>query len=115
MADKLVYSTDPSLKKCPQCKELRCTCAPEPQVKASGFVAHLRIEKQGRGGKTVTVIDNLPKVNVFLKDLTKKLKNRCGSGGTYSLEGKEGRIEIQGDKRDQIRDLLALDGIRTKG
>ena len=57
----------------------------------------------------------LLKVNVFLKDLTKVLKNRCGSGGTFDLEGKEGKIEIQGDKRDLIRTLLAERGIKTKG
>lgn len=84
-------------------------------LKSKNFVAKLRIEKQGRGGKTVTVIDGLPKMNVFLKDLTKKLKNACGSGGTFSLEGKEGLIEIQGDKRDQIRAILEKDGIQTKG
>ena len=69
----------------------------------------------GRGGKTVTVIDNLPKVNVFLKDLTQKLKNRCGSGGKFSLEGKEGLIEIQGAKRELIRKILEEEGIRSKG
>lgn len=79
------------------------------------FVAILRIEKQGRGGKTVTVIAGLPKVNIFLKDLTKRLKNACGSGGTFSMEGKEGEIEIQGDKREHIRALLEKEGIRTKG
>ncbi len=115
---RLVYSTDPALnKKCPRCKELlaSCKCVPEPKLGESKFTALLRIEKQGRGGKTVTSIGGLPKINVFLKDLTKKLKNACGSGGTFSLEGKEGVIEIQGDKRDQIRALLAKEGIRTKG
>ena len=115
---KLVYSTDPLLnKKCPRCKEVvsECTCEKEPQLKSHKFVAILRIEKQGRGGKTVTVIDGLPKVNVFLKELTKKLKNRCGSGGTYLMDGKEGRIEIQGDKRELIRTLLTQDGIKNKG
>ena len=63
----------------------------------------------------MTVIDGLPKINVFLKDLTKRLKNACGSGGTFSLEGKEGVIELQGDKRDQIRALLQKDGINVKG
>lgn len=115
---KLVYSTDPKLnQECPKCKEKVsvCTCCKEESVKSYHFFAVLRIEKQGRGGKTVTVIDGLPKVNVFLKDLTKTLKNSCGSGGTYSLEGKEGVIEIQGDKRDQIRTLLQKQGIKTKG
>jgi len=115
---KLVYSTDPALnQKCPRCKELKaaCTCAPEVSLKSQNYFALLRIEKAGRGGKTVTVIDGLPKVNVFLKDLTKQLKNRCGSGGTFSMEGKEGKIEIQGDKRDLIRQFLGERGIRTKG
>ncbi len=119
MADsKLVYSTDPKLNQdCPKCKEKisECTCSKEQDIKSYNFFAVLRIEKQGRGGKTVTVIDGLPKVNVFLKDLTKTLKNSCGSGGTFHMDGKEGKIEIQGDKRDQIRTLLAKQGIKTKG
>jgi translation initiation factor 1 len=84
-------------------------------MKSHNFVAVLRIEKAGRNGKTVTVIDGLPKVNVFLKEMTKNLKNRCGSGGTYLMDGKEGRIEIQGDKRELIRRLLESEGIRCKG
>ena len=118
MESKLVYSTDPKLnQKCQKCKELiaACTCPPSVELKSSNFTAILRIEKAGRSGKTVTIIDGLPKVNVFLKDLTKVLKNRCGSGGTFDLEGKEGKIEIQGDKRDLIRTLLAERGIKTKG
>src|ERR1700733_12696910 len=98
---KLVYSTDPALnQKCPKCKNLsaECVCPKQIDLKARNFVAVLRIEKAGRGGKTVSIIDGLPKVNVFLKDLTRKLKNRCGSGGTYLMDGKEGKIEIQGDK-----------------
>ena len=116
--NRLVYSTDPKLnQKCPKCKELlvSCSCPKESAVKSRNFVAILRIEKQGRGGKTVTVIDGLPKINFFLKDLTKRLKNACGSGGTFLMDGKDGLIEIQGDKRDQIRALLEKDGIRTKG
>lgn len=116
--DKLVYSTDPKLnQKCAKCRELlsSCTCRPEPDLKTSRFVALLRIEKQGRSGKTVTVIDGLPKVNIFLKELTRDLKNRCGSGGTFSLDGREGKIEIQGDKRDLIRTILEARQIRTKG
>lgn len=115
---KLVYSTDPALnQKCPKCKELvaACTCEAEPSLKSRNFFAVLRIEKQGRGGKTVTVIAGLPKINFFLKDLTKKLKNACGSGGTFLMDGKEGVIEIQGDKRDLIRTLLEKEGIKTKG
>ena len=120
---QLVYSTDPSQKeKCPKCSQLlpACTCEPDaalPQAGAKGykFVAILRIEKQGRGGKTVTVIDGLPKNEIFLKDLTTQLKKKCGSGGTYLMDGRDGVIEIQGEKRDLIRELLSKQGIKSKG
>lgn len=115
---RLVYSTDPVLnQKCQKCKELvsECICLPEDDPKKYKFVAILRIEKQGRGGKTVTVIDRLPKNMLFLKNLTALLKKKCGSGGTYSMEGKEGLIEIQGDKRELIRTILAKEGIQSKG
>lgn len=115
---RLVYSTDPKdAEVCPHCKELKpeCRCLPEPELKSSNFVAVLRIEKSGRNGKTVTVIDNLPKIEIFLKDLTKELKSKCGSGGTYDTSGKEGLIEIQGDKREMIRGFLAKKNIKFKG
>lgn len=115
---RLVYSTDPALNRaCPKCKELvsECTCVAEPDPKSYKFVAVLRIEKQGRGGKTVTVIDRLPKNEIFLKDLTTTLKKKCGSGGTYLMDGRDGVIEIQGDKREIVRAALAKAGISAKG
>jgi translation initiation factor 1 len=115
---RLVYSTDPALnRKCEKCKELisECTCTPEVDPKSYRFVAVLRIEKQGRGGKTVTVIDRLPKNELFLKNLTTILKKKCGAGGTYLMTGKDGVIEIQGDKRDTIRGALLKEGITSKG
>jgi translation initiation factor 1 len=120
---RLVYSTDPKLMvKCDRCKELKlnCTCLPDVEVAKNKkgshtFTAVLRLEKQARGGKTVTVIDRLPKNETFLKELCTLLKKKCGTGGTYSLDGKEGVIEIQGDKRDQLRKLLELEGIKFKG
>jgi translation initiation factor 1 len=79
------------------------------------FVAVLRIEKGGRGGKTVTVIDQLPKQELFLRELTSELKKKCGVGGTYITDRKEGVIEIQGDKREMIKALLEKKGIKSKG
>ena len=84
-------------------------------LNSKNFTAVMRIEKQGRGGKTVTVIDGLPKLEIYLKELCTFLKTRCGSGGTYDLSGKEGLIEIQGDKRELIRSLLESKGIKVKG
>jgi translation initiation factor 1 len=115
---RLVYSTNPEEnKKCPKCKELisECQCPPEVEVKSYNFVAIMRIEKAGRGGKTVTVVDQLPKSEIFLRDLTSELKKKCGSGGTYSTAGKEGLIEIQGDKREMIRAVLTKKGMKVKG
>ena len=115
---RLVYSTDPKLnQKCGKCHELlsECTCAPEVDPKGYKFIAVLRIEKSGRNGKAVTVIDRLPKNELFLKKLTTTLKKKCGSGGTYLMGGKDGVIEIQGDKRDLIRQVLTHEGIKHKG
>jgi translation initiation factor 1 len=115
---RLVYSTDPKLnEKCPKCKEVKseCTCVADVDAKSYKFIALLRIEKQNRGGKTVTVIDRLPKSELFLKDLTTKLKKKCGSGGTYLMDGRDGVIEIQGDKRELIRVTLEKERIQSKG
>lgn len=115
---RLVYSTDPKeAQVCLKCKELRpeCRCPKDSSLKEYNFVAKLRIEKAGRGGKTVTVIDELPKQEIFLRDLAKELKSKCGTGGTYSLEGKEGVIEIQGDKRDQVRAFFIKKNFKFKG
>lgn len=116
---RLVYSTDSQANKtCPKCKELisECTCEKVDEKKStSKYVAVFRLETNGRGGKTVTVIDQLPKIEIFLKDLTKELKNKCGTGGTYLMDKKEGVIEIQGDKRVQIKAIFDKKGIKYKG
>jgi len=114
---RLVYSSDATLnRKCPKCKEAlsECACASEA-AGGSDLVAVLRIEKSGRGGKTVTVIDRLPKSENFLKELCTELKKKCGSGGTYLMTGVDGAIEIQGDKREMIREALTKKGMTVKG
>ena len=60
------------------------------------------MEKKGRGGKTVTVVDGLPRNAAFLKALSQELKRACGAGGAVQ----EGAIELQGDLRDRVRELL---------
>ncbi len=75
------------------------------------IVATLRMEKKGRGGKTVTVVDGLPRNAAFLKDLTSELKRVCGTGGTAA----EGAVELQGDIRDRVRECLQKKGFVVKG
>jgi translation initiation factor 1 len=69
------------------------------------------MEKKGRGGKTVTVVYGLPQNDQFLKDLSQELKKACGTGGAVV----EGGVELQGDLRDRVRDVLAKRGFVVKG
>ena len=75
------------------------------------ITARLRIEKAGRKGKTVTVVESLPRNRDFIKDLVGELKRACGSGGKAA----DTHIEIQGDHREKIRDLLRAKGWVVKG
>ncbi len=115
--NNLVYSTDPSFKKCDQCKQYTASCTCN---KTSGTVDHtsirvvLRLEKAHRGGKDVTIIDRLPPNECFLKNLAQELKKNCGTGGTFKINGSIGIIEIQGDKRERIRNELEKKGIKCK-
>ncbi|HTL46718.1 MAG TPA: hypothetical protein VL688_01510 [Verrucomicrobiae bacterium] len=120
MSDKnsfLVYSTDPSRnQKCPRCRRLvpECECSKQ-ETKAASYQAILRIEKNGRGGKAVTVIDGLPRNDSFLETLARELKSKLGTGGTHRMGPRGGIVEIQGDKRVEIRTLLKARGIGCKG
>ncbi len=116
--NKLVYTTDPKeAQKCPKCKEYlkNCECEAPQAVESRNFKVVMRIEKSGRGGKTVTVLDGFPKNEIFLKELTKELKQSCGVGGTYLMSGKEGIIEIQGDKRDVLKNILIKKNMKVVG
>lgn len=73
--------------------------------------AKLRIEKKGRGGKTVTVVFDLPNNATFLKDLAQELKRACGTGGTVA----ENTVELQGDLRERVREVLTKKGWTVKG
>lgn len=90
--------------------DCRCQGAADAAL-PSRIVAKLRIEKQGRGGKTVTVVDGLPNNATFLKELSHDLKKACGVGGSVG----EGCVELQGDQRERIRARLTQKGYVVKG
>ena len=92
--------------------ERGCTCgqaASEPVPTRP--IAKLRMEKKGRGGKTVTVVFGLPDNAAFLKDLSQELKRACGTGGTATVDG----VELQGDLRERVREFLTAKGFLVKG
>lgn len=69
----------------------------------------IRRLKAGRGGKTVTEIRGFVGIGLPEKEkLAKQMQKACGTGGTV----KEGRIEIQGDKREEVARILIEAGFR---
>lgn len=115
---RVVYSDDPRDQiKCNKCGKLKSDwkCVAQEFVDENQLVVKFRIEKNGRGGKIVTVLDGFPKNEEYLKNLTKELKAKCGVGGTHAMGEKFGMIEIQGDKRDQIKKILDAKKIKHKG
>lgn len=111
---KMVYSTDQNVNSKLKLDNLRKSHSENStEIKVDKFTPVLKIEKSGRGGKTVTVIEQLPKNDEFLKKTTTELKKSCGTGGTYILE--DGVIEIQGDKRDAIRKFFEKKKITCRG
>jgi len=78
----------------------------EPPRKSRGRVDIILV-KAGRGGKTVTVVQNFVGIGLPEKEkLAKEMQKTCGVGGTV----KEGRIEIQGDKREEVARILTKAG-----
>jgi len=110
---RTVFSTE-SGRVCLKCgwPEKSCRCSVQlDQPVPDRIVARLRIEKAGRRGKTVTVVEGLPRNRAFLKELAGDLKRSCGSGGKTA----EDRVEIQGDHREKLRELLRSKGWVVKG
>ena len=71
---------------------------------------YLHHDSKGRGGRTVTVIKKLVLSNNDMKDLSKKLKHVCNSGGTI----KDDTIEIQGEHRQKVAQALLEMGYKVK-
>jgi translation initiation factor 1 len=111
---RLVYSTGVG-SICPGCgwpaKDCKCSQREANDVVPNRIVAKLRMEKKGRGGKTVTVVDGLPHNALFLKELCQELKRTCGTGGAVA----DRVIELQGDLRNRVRDCLSKKGFIVKG
>ncbi|MDT8999279.1 translation initiation factor Sui1 [Paucibacter sp. APW11] len=102
----LVYSTEAG-RMCPACRQAltACVCGKPSLPKGDGIVRVSR-ETKGRAGKGVTLVKGVPLDEAELMALGKTLKTACGSGGTV----KDGMIEIQGDHRERVIELLKKQG-----
>jgi translation initiation factor 1 len=113
---RLVYRSGTG-RVCARCgwPDRDCRCASrqpaDNEPVPARLVLKLRIEKTGRGGNTVTVIDGLPRNAAFAAELAQELKRSCGTGGAL----REGAVELQGDLRDRAREFLARKGYVVKG
>jgi translation initiation factor 1 len=61
-------------------------------------------------GKKMTIVEGFDPSSVDVEDVASNLKNGLGTGGTVD----EGRIELQGDHRERVRDLLEDEGFTVR-
>ncbi len=82
---------------------------PADEVRARQATGRVKVKREmaGRRGKPVTTVSNLPLDDAEVKALAGKLKKRCGVGGT----AKDGVIELQGDQRETVMEVLAAEGL----
>jgi translation initiation factor 1 len=102
-------------------KNVKLPSAPEVRLGVDRVDAALAVQKKDRGrvdiirqtahrgGKTVTVVTGFLGISLAeKKTLAAEMQKACGAGGTV----KEGRIEIQGDKRTEVARVLSNAGFR---
>jgi len=103
---KLVYSTDTVSPRTEKQSEKEISSALRPvQQKVT-----VRLDRKGRGGKSVTVIEGLQIPDKQREALLKQLKSGLGTGGTV----RDSALEIQGDHRDALMRALEKRGYRPK-
>lgn len=70
----------------------------------------VKLDTSGRRGKTVTMISNIQHNPQVIEELEKKLKQKCGAGGTSYAK----TIEIQGNHVDKVKNFLQEEGYNVK-
>ena|SRR5438876_8550657 len=98
----IVYSTNPDFKF--QEGQDNIETLPPNQQKLK-----IRLDTKHRAGKAVTLIEGFIGKEEDLQELSKKLKNFCGTGGS----AKDGEIIIQGDQREKVMQWLIRNGYKN--
>ena len=95
---------------CPRCQKLlaQCDCPSlqQAQPKKQAVKPSVRLDKSGRKGKVVTLISSLPSNEQYLKETSKALKVKTGSGGTFYINLEGGVIELQGDHKKIVMEFF---------
>lgn len=104
---RTVYSTDPEPEEKSAAPSNPAGPLPTKQQNRPVIVG---IERKGRGGKTVTIVQGVMSHPAGREALLKLLKNRLGTGGTI----KDEILELQGDCRDQAVTILRELGYQAK-
>ena len=102
---KLVFSTNPDVKPGPDKQDSK-----EREDRSQTQPLRILLDRKGRKGKSVTVIEGFSVNPQHLSDIARTLKQYLGTGGA----AKQGRIEIQGDFRTKISEKLNKMGYKTK-
>jgi translation initiation factor 1 len=100
----VVYSTNPDFQYQPSGDDSQQTLSPGKQQ------LRVLLDKKARAGKQVTLVTGFVGTDQDLQELTKKLKTRCGVGGS----AKDGEILLQGDFRDKVLQVLVAEGYKVK-
>ena len=103
--DGVVFSTNPNFRYDTADEDEQVQTLPPSRQKL--IVA---IDRSGRAGKQVTLVKGFVGTDEDLSDLGKKLKTKCGVGGSV----KDGEILIQGDFRDKVVEILRGLGYNAK-
>jgi translation initiation factor 1 len=103
---KLVYSTEHAVPR----REKRADRNPTPTITPAKRRTTVRLDRKGRGGKSVTVIEGLRLSDEDSEKLLQQLKAKLGTGGTV----KNGTLEIQGDHCDAVMAELSRIGCMPK-
>lgn len=100
----VVFSTNPDFEYAYETDKEEATLPPGQQD------LRVQLDKKQRGGKAVTLITGFRGTLADLQDLGKKLKAKCGAGGS----AKHGEIIVQGDFREKILEYLKSEGYKAK-
>ena len=99
----VVYSTNPDF-------QYQYDDEPEAEtLPPSQQKLRVRIERNHRGGKVVTLVTGFVGNDDDLQSLGKLLKTKCGVGGS----AKEGEIIVQGEHLERVKEILKSEGYRV--